>query len=108
MKHGVAEVKHRLKQALRSAMSNDSDKSGPGDKPDSADPRVTRGFGAALSHSSLVRRTRVRLRARFATAFPGQKIPRVTARGQRGRGIVGENLGIWQSAGNAGTVGHRT
>jgi len=26
MKHGVAEVKHRLKHALRSAMSNDSDK----------------------------------------------------------------------------------
>ena len=26
MKHGVAEVKHRLKQALRSDMSNDSDK----------------------------------------------------------------------------------
>ena len=26
MKHGAAEVKNRLKQALRSAMSNDSDK----------------------------------------------------------------------------------
>jgi len=26
MKHGVAEVKQRLKQALRSAMSNDSNK----------------------------------------------------------------------------------
>jgi hypothetical protein len=47
MQHDVAEVKYRLKQALRSAMSNDSDKSGTGDKPDSPDPRVTRGFGTA-------------------------------------------------------------
>ena len=45
MKHGVAQIKHRLKQALRSDMSNDSYKSGLGDKPDSPDPRVTRGFG---------------------------------------------------------------
>jgi hypothetical protein len=55
MKHGVAEVKHRLKQALRSDMSNDSDKSGPGDKPDSPDPRVMRGFGSRQDTSLVIR-----------------------------------------------------
>ena len=57
--HGVAQVKHRLKQALRSDLSNDSYKSGRGDKPDSPDPRVTRGFGwqrSTLTRTVLVLR----------------------------------------------------
>jgi hypothetical protein len=44
----VAKVKHRLKHALRSDMRNDSDKPDQGDKPDSPDPRVTRGFGSRV------------------------------------------------------------
>ena len=44
MKQGVAEVKHRLMEALQSDLCNDTDTFGPNNKPDSPDPRVRRGF----------------------------------------------------------------
>ena len=47
----MAEVKQRLRQALRSDMSTDSDKSGPGDKPDSPDPRSARILGVHFASS---------------------------------------------------------